>query len=391
MSGVMEEAERFWASGLSSVKETCVCANHFSDRYVKRHIKKNSELGYCNYCKKDKKVISLEDLMFYFMEILTEFYTDAAEFMSYDSGEGGYLGTVIDSYELFDELNLDVDNHELQQDMMDSIADKPWANPNQYYESDSDILMYSWNYFKEIVQHKARYLFYNTKAFKHDFYGFRAHTILKEVSKGVKKMRLLTVLNPNTIIYRCRQHDKETIIEYSSQIAAPDKEFAIYPNRMSPAGIAMFYGSLDLETAELEVVDSSDTKRKYLTSAVFKNKESLNLIDFTKVPTMNIFNEKLRKDYYLITFLHDFIKDLSKPIKHDGKVHIEYVPTQILTEFFRYIHPNHRISIDGIIYPSSKNKKGKAVVLFMNHKESLAKLNFQKESIKRTKINGKKN
>ena len=160
---------------------------------------------------------------------------------------------------------------------------------------------------------------------------------------------------------------------------------------MSPAGIAMFYGSLDLETAELEVVDSSDTKRKYLTSAVFKNKESLNLIDFTKVPTMNIFNEKLRKDYYLITFLHDFIKDLSKPIKHDGKVHIEYVPTQILTEFFRYIHPNHRISIDGIIYPSSKNKKGKAVVLFMNHKESLAKLNFQKESIKRTKINGKKN
>ncbi len=386
MSGVMEEAERFWDSGLCSVKDACVCANHFKDKYVIRHIKRNSESGYCDYCKTIKKVISLEDFMFYVMGILTEFYTDAGQFMSYNSREGGYLGRVLDSSDLFYELNLDIDNDELQQDMMDSIADKAWASPDQYYEEDGVKLMYNWDYFKNIVQHKARYLFYNTQTFKDDIYNFHAYSILKEVSNVVKKTKLLTVLKPNTAIYRCRQHDFKTRIKHAHEITTPAKEYAIYPNRMSPAGIAMFYGAFELNTAKIEVVDYSDRKKKYLTSAIFRNKESLNLIDFTKVPPVNLFDEKIRKNIYLINFLHDFIKELSKPIKHDGKIHIEYVPTQILTEYFRYIHPRHKTPIDGIIYPSSKDIKGKAIVLFMDHEESLNRLEFQRNSLKRMKI-----
>lgn len=383
----MEEAERLWDSGLCSVKDTCLCSNHFTDNYVKRYINRNSVSGYCNYCKKNKKVIPLEDFMFYLMGILTKFYTDAAEFMSYDSSEGGYLGEILNSYELFDKLGLDVDNGELQQDMMDSIEDKCWASQDKHYGDDGDGMMFRWNYFKYIVQHKTRYLFYNTSIFKEDIYKEQIHSILELVSDGVKKLKLLTALPPNFVLYRCRQHDHKTRIKEASEIAAPDKKYAIYPNRMSPAGIAMFYGAFDLDTAKMEVIDNSDKKKKYLTSAIFRNKESLNLIDFTKILSINLFNEKLRKeDYYLTTFLHDFIKDISRPIKHDGKEHIEYVPTQILTEFFRYIHPHHKKSVDGIIYPSSKDGKSKVVVLFMDHEKSLSRLEFQEDSIKQIKI-----
>lgn len=386
MSGVMEEAERFGNMGLISIKDTCLCANHFSDKYVRKYIRENSQLGYCNYCKKEKNVISLEDFMFYFMKIVTYFYTDAAEFMSYDSSEGGYLGTTCNSYELFEEFYPGINNYELEQDIRDSIVDKAWASPDKYYETDGEIMMYNWNYFKDIVKHKARYLFYNSRTFQDDIYKFHAHSILKQVSKGVKKLKLLTVLPPNTSLYRCRQHDDKTSIKKASEIAAPPTECALYPNRMSPAGISMFYGAFELKIAKLEVLDPCDTEKKHLTSVIFRNKEPLYLIDFTKIPTINLFDPKQLKDYYLITFLHDFIKDLSQPIHHNNKIHIEYVPTQVLTEFFRYIHPHHKKSIDGIIYPSSKDKKGKAVVLFMDNKESLERLEFQEDSLKQIKI-----
>jgi thiamine transporter ThiT len=51
-------------------------------------------------------------------------------------------------------------------------------------------------------------------------------------------------------------------------------------------------------------------------------------------------------------------KDLSKPIRrYDSK--IEYVPTQFICEFLRYV-----IGADGIIFNSSLNPEGQNVVLF---------------------------
>jgi hypothetical protein len=54
-------------------------------------------------------------------------------------------------------------------------------------------------------------------------------------------------------------------------------------------------------------------------------------------------------------------------MRHDDKINIEYVPTQILGEYFRYVLPDIGMgSIDGILYPSSQNE-GKCCVLFMDN------------------------
>lgn len=67
---------------------------------------------------------------------------------------------------------------------------------------------------------------------------------------------------------------------------------------------------------------------------------------------------------------------------HDGREHIEYVPTQIITEYFRYKFATKKIEkIDGIIYPSSKDRRMNACVLFMDHWESLDKLIFDRRKI----------
>lgn len=387
MSGIVEEAERMRELGISIDKETSFCTNHFNNKYIQKYIRANTYDGYCHYCNKNKKVIDLKDFMVYYMEIVTQFYSDASNFMGYDGREGGYLGQTLEPYELYDEFNPKANNCELEQAIINSIEDKAWACEEEHYgTSDKDILNFSWNFFKNIVKHKARYLFYNTSIFQDDFYKIKAYSILEEVSKGIKKLKLFTVLPSETALYRCRQHNRKIVIRDAKEITAPPTVNAIYPNRMSPAGISMFYGAMKKNTALIEVVDTEDKKRKYVTSAIFRNKEKLNLIDFTKLPQLNPFNPKQLKDYYLLSFLNEFVEDLSKPIQHDNKIHIEYVPTQILTEFFRYIHPNHKIRVDGIIYPSSKDWNAKAVVLFMDHKESLEKLTFDKSSLNREKI-----
>jgi len=69
-------------------------------------------------------------------------------------------------------------------------------------------------------------------------------------------------------------------------------------------------------------------------------------------------------------FSQEFQKAIAKPLDlEDAKPAIAYAPTQILTEFFRF----QSISefgrpVDGLVYPSSRHRSGKCVVLFVeNH------------------------
>ena len=165
---------------------------------------------------------------------------------------------------------------------------------------------------------------------------------------------------------------------------SPPIENAIYPNRFSPSGISMLYSAFDKETAILETVSRENKKNKYITIAELELQEDKYIIDFCKLPIVPSIFGKI-KNYYLIYFIHDLVRDFTKDIAKDGKEHIEYVPTQVVTEFFRFsFNRNRKNKIDGIIYPSSKNKKNRTSVFFWDNVESENLLNLI--SLKREKI-----
>ncbi|WP_394803579.1 RES family NAD+ phosphorylase [Niabella hibiscisoli] len=104
----------------------------------------------------------------------------------------------------------------------------------------------------------------------------------------------------------------------------------------------------------------------------------------SKLPASpSVFNQSKRKKFADVIFLKNFIHDLSKPIDRDGKVHIDYVPTQIVTEFFRYMF-NRKVA--GIIYPSSRNTGNNAMVLFYDHYDCRRQLNFLPQSLQTRSI-----
>ncbi|MDM1044359.1 RES domain-containing protein [Myroides sp. 1354] len=397
MSIVMEEALRLEELGLNNIPEKYLCNQHLNDKGIKKYINLNANLGYCDYCNRNKKVISLEELMEFFITVINSHsYTDPANFMTYNSREGGYIGEIYTTNEILeDHLGLNIDDYDLSSDISSSIDySKCWAEYNLYHETPHETMLYSWQYFKEVVNNRSRYFFGQINDLNSDDYLMNSNQIFKEISRAVKSFKLIKRLPIKTTFYRCRQHMKEdkTVLTSEGMTSPPD-EYAIYANRMSPAGISMFYGAFEEETTLLEVIDINDKKNSFYTTVEFISKKELNVIDFTALPKpTSPFDLKSLNNRFLIQFIRDFIEDFSAPIEKDNRTHINYVPTQIVTEYFRFPFSNRlkeENKIDGIIYHSSKNKK-KACVLFLNNKESLKVLHMKSDTLKTQKITKKR-
>jgi hypothetical protein len=139
----------------------------------------------------------------------------------------------------------------------------------------------------------------------------------------------------------------------------PPPEEKASQNRMSPLGIPMFYAASNAETAKLEINELSGTIAK------FEQLTDMKIIDFCSVPIIpSIFDRENRSHIMEIKFIIDFIADITKPVKKikDKTIHLEYIPTQVLTEYFRFLYED---KIDGIKYPSSYDQ-GENIVLFLN-------------------------
>lgn len=383
MSGVESEWMEFESIHLSGIPDKKVCANHIDDKYIKRFVQKNGESGQCDYCKKKVKVVDLDILMPFIMEGILHFYGDAVHFMGYDSSEGGYLGEVFNNWELLDEVELDVDSMELMDDIASSIDDIAWSDTDKYFDTESDILLYRWSYFTKLVKHKSRYLFSTGDT---EEYG-NALKILNEVGRLVNTFNLIKEIPSGSILYRCRQHQILENVDDLASIVSPPISCAVFPNRFSPSGISMLYAAMDEDIAFSETISGKPIPKNCVTTAKFELKKDINVVDFSKLPfTGSIFGIKDMKKYYWTLFLHELVKDFTKKIEKDGKEHIEYVPTQIVTEYLRFpFNANRKNKIEGIIYPSSKDESKSSIVLFWDNQECLSKLELLE--IKRNRRN----
>lgn len=137
---------------------------------------------------------------------------------------------------------------------------------------------------------------------------------------------------------------------------------------MSPAGIPMFYGTLEKKTALAEIRDPKKKNPAMVSLATFITLDDVKVLDLTNVPpTPSIFDETMRHLKLPLSFLNAFLADFIKPITKDGREHIEYVPTQVVTEYFRHVFIDEGGEpLQGILYPSSQSSMGKACVFFFD-------------------------
>ncbi len=361
-------------------KEKMVCANHFLDENLKIFIQTNGKKEKCDYCEKARICTDVLTLADHIEECIHFEYDDPySQGASYNK-EAVYYEDRFPGVRVTETINLleeevdleDGTDWDILDDLRYSFENNYWSEIDGIWGATKAQYMYGgWDLFKEIIKHKVRYIFFNSSLGdefdENSGEAMNPHEILEAVKGGVVELNLFKKFSRGELkVYRGRQHNAGEKIISADQIGSPPPKFA-KANRMSAAGISMFYGAFEEKTCFKEIenlawVDSEITTGKFI------NLTDLNLIDFTKMEFPSLFDPTNRAKRSVAKFLASFIKDMSTPVKPDDSVHIDYVPTQVVTEYFKYMFPNED-KVNGIMYNSVKNDGGKCVVIFSENRD----------------------
>ena len=365
-----------------------VCAKHFNDPYLQDYINNNGHSGKCSYCGESHSKI-LE--MTYFVDFIenklaqrlcplddanlplaSSYYDDDDEEIPGFHRAGCYIiPNSAEKYENVQDLmygyNLCTSDDNLNDDIASCFNYEEWTKTDVFEEDIDEELSYAWNTFSQMVKYQKRYTFFQDSHFipqeewKDD--------VLTEINQLCCNV-LVSILPQGTTIFRGRPNDTGTPRTLFKDLTAPPVEYA-KENRMSAAGISMFYGALDSNTPKEEIKNYDSTA--IIDLGEFVTKKELMVIDLFKIPSsISFWMPQYFREY---KFLKKFHSEITKPItKNPG---IEYVPTQIFTEYIRFMNIKH---IDGIIYKSSLTGK-KNIVLFYDNTTTADILKLKNVSI----------
>jgi len=361
----LEEDE---ARGFTTGNRALICSKHFEDYAIVAHIEQCGKKGSCEYCDEDESaVIPFDELMDVIIQGISNHYGNPDdEGVEYDSREGGYqLDEIYDTYDLIrDEIMLEADEDVIEE-IIDTIGMKTWCHQNPFTLSEAAELSFDWDIFCNLIKHESRFVFFKhpQKIDKDNGESLEPSYILEKIGRFIVDMKLFDEtrkqgeLFEELYVYRARQHSPDNAITNASGLGPPPHIKALNANRFSPAGIPMFYGSRRKQTAVEEIIDVSKINEA-ITVGLFKNAKPLNLIDLTRVPEVSIFDLERSNLFEPSRFLRKFILSVSQPVIKDGREHFEYVPTQVVTEYFRYVLPEIcGLPVDGIKYKSSIDRQ----------------------------------
>lgn len=367
-----------------------VCSDCFGDYGIKQFIEDYSNSNQCSYCnskKSNTKACDFEKVVVHVLNsIKCEWGEASDERVGWDSREGGWQGAnVYDTYDLlYAELALEAEHEEILSDLNSSIIIGSWCKKNPYGLDEDALLINAWKKFSELVKHNSRYVFLKKESDKSPFEEMDPVEILNSLGNIILRLGLITTIQKNKEIFRVRITDIGSTINSAKELGSPPKEKALIANRMSPAGISMFYGAFDTETAIFETYEPEKNITKQAVLGVFNPIRELTAIDLSeKIKIPSLFDEENRKDRFLLKFLQGFISDFTKPIKRVGSAHINYVPTQIVTEYFKHLFPQTEFGkkIDGVVYPSSKANGVKCIVIFAESSQCVEVSNNNKKGM----------
>jgi hypothetical protein len=376
MGGAKEMMMRAWERKLvpGAGEGQYVCAECFNDDVIETFVRdraSESECSFCDNVSEDGEPIAapLEDVLELVSETIQRHYDDAANWLMYESAEGGYQGSTMDGGEVLDDLGMEgylaEDRDHLKDTIAESLADVAWCKVDPYGMTEHERLRFSWDLFCSQVKHRRRYFFIEKEAKpgdddeERDLVG--PADMLRRIVSGCIRSGLVKPLPAGTKLYRAHREEKYRVFSSPRDYGAPPPERA-RQNRMSPAGISMTYLAEDVDTAVAETAVTEDDTFKV---GQFKLLKEATVMDLTALPEIpSIFDADRETERQMAIFLRQFIRDLSKPIVHDGQgEHIEYVPTQVVTEYFRTSKATTELNVVGLRY-SSARCRGKCLVLF---------------------------
>lgn len=356
-----------------------VCSECVKDDYLSKLIEKNKTNKLCSYCFQNgasRMQVFLENVNL----ATLNYYADAQDLCIPTNNsdfpiEGEHIRDILYQFDPgWSDALVDDAAYFLDQDKCwIPHAKGSWGlmNPAEFMEG-------GWRNFVKTVQTKTRY-FFDSEPVDENYLGHPDYLpvsyVLSELDRVTRKSGLIKKIKAGSDFYRVQPSKSNEKFDFI-RLSVPPHEKAT-AGRMNPEGIPYLYLSSELETAQNEAL--KDLKSLHHALHI-KNKEPLFVLDLSNLPQKpSIFDFEKYDELHELYFLESFSKEISKPILKNEN--IEYIPTQIVSEYFRHRFKHENISINGILFNSSKSDGKNFALFYSDHKKVIE--NFTEISIQK--------
>jgi RES domain-containing protein len=232
----------------------------------------------------------------------------------------------------------------------------------------SKIMAFFWQRFVQTVKHESRFFFSNSLSTSHSYDEFPPTKILAAIGKIVIDLGLVHPIIKKTKLFRVRERSSGAAWELDAdQLGPPPKENA-QSQRMNPAGISYFYLAKERATALAEVLSKPPCRGAMGSFEVCRD---LLVVDLSQLPEIpSIFDSNFHNEREITYFLYDFVNEISKPVQKDGREHLDYIPSQVVCQYFAKVFRTEKeMPVDGLAYPSAILPGGINIVLFPSRQQ----------------------
>jgi hypothetical protein len=366
-----ERRDEMAARGFDDASEQAICLDCVRDDALRDEVRPYLAERACTFCGAESEdegapiAAGFGDFMSVIMRAITFRYRTVGDAGLYHD-EGQWVGgDVLDAGEAAADVCGDHVTVDVLEAIGSAIREPLWTDASLFEARPDQVLTWSWQDFRDKVKYESRFVFLSGdrtgEGLDEHRCGYSAGEILGKLEQIITDNDIVRTAPAGTGFWRGRlADDPGKVKDYASAqaLGSPPCERASN-NRMSPAGISMFYGSENIDTAVAEI--GAHSIKRHAVVGEFETVRKLALLDLANLPALpSLYQQAGREHYDDLRFLHFLARDLAKPISLDGQEHIEYVPTQVVTEYLRYLP---HCAVDGILFRSAQNH-GVNCVLF---------------------------
>lgn len=338
--GIEDAMEAEWERGWHS-SDKFICAHCIGDDYLRdvvaRAVKEDEDCSFCRSAPAAEFDVFMEAFM---VGVNNRFEQADNAGMPW---EGGYVFETFEQYELPDRFDwVAVGEHDVAvfDEIRDRLAEKTYASRWWIETEPDEAFSTAWKDFREQILHRTRFVFWARKDTGEPYLGagdVSVAKVLEAIGRLLVSFDLIKTLPAGTFTYRARGHAQQEASRGwgAAQVGTNLPKNTTSPSRMSPAGIPLFYGAGNVETALAEVARADD--REFFTVGQFVTTEPVTVIDLTHVPTVpSIFDPVLGGTQGQLRFLNELVDELRQPID-TARSNLDYVPTQVFCEYFLHV------------------------------------------------------
>lgn len=354
----LQDQQQGWSDPETWVCRHCIGDDAYLRNLIRKSFTPNKTCTYCSSLR--RRAAPLSAAMAAIFRGIRYNYADEASAAAPAGIDVQYHSSEYVVGDVADSQGLDWPE-QLQEDIAHALTDDAWVDAAEGHWMGShghEVLNYSWRSFAHAVKHRSRFHFRSPPSERNYGEEVRVDEMLPFLASLVRRHRMLRKLPAESLAFRVRggQHPHSM-----AELGAPPAMSA-RAGRMNPAGIPYFYLSMTEQTA---LAGGRIAVGQVATVSRWSLAKDLYILDLTRsMRAPSIFSGRWA-DHDLIQFLYDFVDEISQPVTQDGSEHIEYVPTQVICEFFAqsFTYAKGR-TIEGIIFPSALVHGAQNLVLF---------------------------